>query len=69
MYDTIWKVSVFAMLIYIIYSLYKIQKQIIVENNNNKNIVSQNLNNLNCVDNFLSNNTLETLEESFDQSF
>ena len=65
MYDTIWKVSVFAMLIYIIYTLYKIQKQIIIENNNNKNIVVKNLD---SVDNFLSNNTLETLEESLNES-
>ena len=68
MYDKIWKISVLAMLIYIIYILYKIQKQIIMKNDNNKNIVLKNLQNFNSVDNFLSNNTFETLDESLEKS-
>jgi len=68
MYDTIWKVSVLAILIYILYTLFKIQKQIIIQNNKDKNIVLKNLENLNSVDNFLSNNTLETLEEYSEKS-
>lgn len=39
MYDTIWKVSVLAMLIYIIYSLYYIKKDIYIHKNDSKNII------------------------------
>lgn len=48
MYDTIWKVSVLAMLVYIIYSLYLIKKDIYtkIEKQESKNIVFKDFNSI-----------------------
>lgn len=62
MYDTIWKVSVLVMLIYIIYSLYYIKKNINIYNNDSKNIIEyKHFDNVDCMNDILTetDNSLE----------
>lgn len=60
MYDTIWKVSVLLMLIYIIYSLYLIKKDIYtkIEKQESKNIVFKDFNSIDYENDILTENSL-----------
>lgn len=68
MYDTIWKITILIMLIYIIYILFKIQDNMKITEKESKNIIYknfENLTNFESIDDILTeNSTIESINDN-----